>query len=933
MKYELYLISKYWNNHKKQVMLILGAVVLLVSSIVLNLLLARTETLRSCYSVYHDMGAMDDGFCDVSKKEIAQLKKEKMVKKVGVTSIVGSLQKGTVHITTGYYEDKTACELMSYGLSSGRMPEHKGEIAIEESLLHEMNLVAETGDKIELDLKLSDYTVEKRRYTLVGIIKDYSYSEWRKNNDLARTEDGEVYSNPDPFAILSKEEGQKYETLYQNCNITYVRGEYGENHFEELSDSLKKSLTPKSVGMISRKNALSTMLYDEQNDPDMKHMDKSANTKWMFVLSFMTAILSMLSIYSVLSTYMNQRKNSYLIYRMCGMKKKRITRMIAEEYVLFLLIGYMAGCVVGTIIYQLLLVIQYHCFYLEYLPGYIVDPIIRAKTYAPYLSALLMGIVVFLVMIVKQVLLPDNKKIQKKKCRNVYRRVITFYDERIMKVLSIVIVVFCLTFGYAYLRASIENMTMSSSQLFTLEDDGEDIRSTDYDFVIYRNKNGDIVDRANAYVNTGVSEETITKLRKNSQVKKVNAVITDIATELMIERTKETKELREAIKQADLKYQDKVACEESGKSFEKKWYEDFERYYEQFGVQDNVHYSMPVVACHESMVKELEKYLVAGEIDQEGLKDGSKVLLVQNQRSFLTNPFQVGDTLSLLERTLAHPEDAESDKSGKEQQATFAKVKVCGVIEVPESSSLKNMLEAYCPAITGINIAANVLTTRQGYLSWGFPQENYDRIGLRAADKDNLKAFDKSVRQNINARQGVTYISQYTQEKQLKQQIISAVTTYVCMLILMLVIFILGYANVITMQYEASQKRYALLNGMGVSRKRIRRSVLFTNMKTLVTSGVAAVLLYELFHVMLCAAVKIQTRLYESDKIAQEVKQTWFDKIQEIFLLDLNIKGQPVLGVELLLVIGITGIACVIIYINFAKKQKSVYREIEENQF
>jgi ABC-type lipoprotein release transport system permease subunit len=659
---------------------------------------------------------------------------------------------------------------------------------------------------------------------------------------------------------------------------------------------------------------------------------------WMLLLSLMTALITMISIFSIVSTYLEQRKNSYRILRVCGMKKSRIRRMMIMEIILFLLIGYIIGVLSGLIAHKIIMVIQYRYFGLEYLPGYSAEKIIQFHTYSPYLFALLFALLSFAAVAIKEMRAgKQKKKAGKKRVANPLNRVLNFYDQRRIKIVSVVLVLVSLSFGYAYLAASIEHDEGEYSDLFQLADSSmTDIRDSGFDYIIYRNKETDNKSGVNINVDTGVEQEVVDTLSRRDDVEDVQAVITDLTTELLIDRTVETEELRESIQDADYEHQTQGSAEEWGYDFDENWYQYYERYYEEFGLEEDVsHYSMPVVACTDDMLDLLEQYLVSGTIDREGILNGSAVLIVKNGESYLTNPFEVGDTMNLMDRVIKEESDIgqeSEDESYVPQTPIYASPVVCGVLEITDDN-LNDLLEAYDAPSYDVNIAANVLTTRSGYLSWGFPQSNYNKVCVKATEDADSAALDKAVNELITSKQGVTYVSLYTQLKKMQQKITSNVVSYVFTLILLLLIFLIGYGNILSMQYVASRKRNALLNGMGYSNRQTRRNFELSNLKYLGIASLISLVAILGIQGFLKLVVQFQVFILGYENMEYSDRMKIYDKLDEVFMLGYRIHSQNVIPVMIMLVAVVCLISWIVMRLLFSGRSETVYHEVEENAF
>jgi hypothetical protein len=344
---------------------------------------------------------------------------------------------------------------------------------------------------------------------------------------------------------------------------------------------------------------------------------------------------------------------------------------------------------------------------------------------------------------------------------------------------------------------------------------------------------------------------------------------------------------------------------------------------------------MPVVACADDMLDLLEPYLVSGTIDREGILNGSAVLIVKNGESYLTNPFEVGDTMNLMDRVMKEDSDSgqdSEDESYVPQTPIYASPVVCGVLEITDDN-LKDLLEAYDAPSYDVNIAANILTTRSGYLSWGFPQSNYNKVCVKATEDADSAVLDKAVNELITSKQGVTYVSLYTQLKKMQQKITSNVVSYVFTLILLLLIFLIGYGNILSMQYVASQKRNALLNGMGYSTRQTRRHFELSNLKYLGIASLISLVAILGIQGFLKLVVQFQVFILGYENMEYSDRMKIYDKLQEVFMLNYKIHSQNVIPAMILLAAVVCLISWIVMRLLFSGRSETVYQEIEENAF
>ena len=70
---------------------------------------------------------------------------------------------------------------------------------------------------------------------------------------------------------------------------------------------------------------------------------------------------------------------------------------------------------------------------------------------------------------------------------------------------------------------------------------------------------------------------------------------------------------------------------------------------------DDLLYRVPGTAADRDFLQSLAPYVSAGELDMEGLADGSKIVIVEYPEAELSNPFLVGDFVSLTDVVIQDP--------------------------------------------------------------------------------------------------------------------------------------------------------------------------------------------------------------------------------------------------------------------------------------
>ncbi len=233
--------------------------------------------------------------------------------------------------------DELALEVGNMRLLQGSMPQSKGEIAIEESVLKRMQLNANIGDEIQLPV----YWTKDRQYqenateqvfTITGIIKDYSRI-WMS--------DGSDPYNGFPGIWISDSENDKTGIKIDIIELEGIETtEQLEVRFQELSEIYTEN---NPVGYN-----INTYISAEK--------DSLESQKGMYLTMaaiFMgTAIMIIMSIaiVSVISLGIEERKRQQVILRQLGLNSRRCSLVIAIQIFGSASIGILPGIVVSILL-------------------------------------------------------------------------------------------------------------------------------------------------------------------------------------------------------------------------------------------------------------------------------------------------------------------------------------------------------------------------------------------------------------------------------------------------------------------------------------------------------------------------------------------------------------------------------------------------------
>ncbi len=222
--------------------------------------------------------------------------------------------------------DERAKELYDITLIEGRLPEKKGEIALEKDAYTRLKLTTAIGEKFTVKLKATDgaalcKNATEKTYTLTGITAD-------KRKNFETSYGGMNYYLP--AAIVSAEEsiepgGREFFGFYFNFPSA-VRGSMAqERYYNKLHDSYYSENTD----LYRYRFVILTAELGINFVPG--YGDISNSQSLIMTLAVVMCIASCIGIINAFNSILNQRKTQVGLYRAVGATKKQIIRIFGRE--------------------------------------------------------------------------------------------------------------------------------------------------------------------------------------------------------------------------------------------------------------------------------------------------------------------------------------------------------------------------------------------------------------------------------------------------------------------------------------------------------------------------------------------------------------------------------------------------------------------------
>lgn len=295
-----------------------------VPTVIFNYLQTEFEAVGDIYPTYHAM------YRNVDEKTADKMKKDTVFEKLGLREDVGSLYcEDEDIIIPMIFVDRTARELNKQKIETGKFPEKENEIAVSEGLLRSMGLSGKIGDSVKIPYQLmtgnKKEALETKEFVITGFTKD-SDEAIEKGIYTAYVSEG--------FA----------DTTVQNQEHSYRVYFRLANTAGKVTDELETEL--KKVGQeygVQEKDIVDNGTYLTAT-----YIDPAFYAGVGFVLA-VVMVAGVVTIYSIYYVSMFDKVQEYGRLRAIGATKKQIRKLVFREGFTVYLIAAPAGILLGLV--------------------------------------------------------------------------------------------------------------------------------------------------------------------------------------------------------------------------------------------------------------------------------------------------------------------------------------------------------------------------------------------------------------------------------------------------------------------------------------------------------------------------------------------------------------------------------------------------------
>ncbi len=836
---------KYWRKHKKSLAALLFSGVLLCALICCAMLTLRQEYIRQIDRMYNMEGHYEFLTTTEHQDVIDILTGEDTV--TGRMNVLGMMGVGNIKYEYGSLDDPN--DLAHIPMEAGRLPQKKGEIAIDRQVLTNFGFFGKVGDEITLD---------KGTFTLVGIIFDdrestdawcMSYGWCREGSRLRvdenkqnnyYIEDKSMFDKEYlvPLIFVSPDEEQTPEyTLVMIDNIAgldrmpYDYNWLADEPFEDgIGELVDKVADISGYDRDTFGRDYSGFFRDHRQQAIDFYYSKFYEQIYTKLLLYGAAIIiAVLSVIAVMRNIFSERENTISMLRRIGVSKRRIRVMYTIEYIFLGILQAVIGIAAGIGVHIGTYEYQVNVLEKSEFSGFSHNEYDRFLCPDPFVWSALIAAGVLLVGYVLAALMQRSRvpKLKRRKAGSVRRCFAKVFRNRavtVLQTMSLTLIIFGTLFGYMLFRPTIGGFDADGTFRRTLDTKfGDPFSMTQrFDFEEenvkeYYRADKTVTNEENMPMliklgqTTGIDDETADKLGKSYSKGVLPQTVISSKTELPRPVSWESQEVKD--------YFYKMSTEQG-----KKFYDNNESLYR-----------CKTSLSDRSTIKQLETYVISGEINTDKLSSGEEILYVVDHTD---STLKAGDKIGVV--------SADTTNGFGISEVNEAAVRIGAVIEI--SADMDNMLRY---AVTA-NDDVNLLTTVTGA----------QKLGLHGATYNELIARDE-IGKLLPMGTGFTVKSL----KQSKHDIfVQNATVYGSIVLLMFILSLLGfsaYFNGIGMKIRMKEYQISIMRAIGTPLKTLRRRLMLDSVRIPIVAGSIAYGLTRLMQFIMHSAQDHAFKLYE----------------------------------------------------------------------
>lgn len=838
---------KYWLNHKSRAFSVILAVAFAMAALTCTTFLVRGASQTELEGTISVCMFADLTLIDVDSEMMEKYQNDDRVEDSAVFYRDGKIKiSEDVEYVFGAMTEKGA-PLYHFPFEVGDYPQKSGEIAMTRTMLEALGYPAGVGMTVSVDLyDLDDNLVGNREFTVSGVLKDQSdyYFEPidRKYNNpnifasnfhdfyngpLAFVHPDELSKNAKTDLMLVSSKSDDYHSL--------------TNEFIENNIAYIKNYKNSQINIITEAGIFDT---EEEMLESLQFANPDEYTRTLIpVFTAVTMIVAFVSIFSVISTSLAERRRQLAMLRCIGMPKKKALLMMISETLVMVAIGLTIGYALGIVAYLTTFYVQKNILGLETYLAFSVHPAVAAVTVNPYVFPLVSCFICgFLAMVIPSLIELRRSPVEGLQTRAVKKRKALFKFKNktlligkisggLLQNLPYYIIVIAVTwlgvFGWAFFNAKTEVETTWPRHSLD-----NDLLGVDY--LANREEFNPL---GNAQLNQhfiGIAPEYAEKITNYPEVEKVLKAMEIRSTKVIFERGSLDEELEKAISPLNT---EKMINMDLDDLFYKTL--EFQGY-----AENEALYNVPTVAVTTDTFKELSKYLVEGEINADKLRSGEEVLVVKLGESEL---FSVGDTVSMTDVVIEdkaaeeyefqrggvpegaeisfyfkYPDDVRDDlvspgyAFGKRKDFT---VKIGGVLKFDNDDPICEFYRTL--SLVGGRRIFQFICDENAVPAWGLPDRNYTKLGVKLIEKADVDEFEKTWYEVVRSSPKIKSHSLAKVLRELNNKNNANASVFFAIIITVVILGLVGIVNSANLRVRKGLQSYSTVRALGLSQNKL----------------------------------------------------------------------------------------------------------------
>ncbi|MCH5207171.1 MAG: FtsX-like permease family protein, partial [Oscillospiraceae bacterium] len=834
--------------HKMRAFTIIFAIAMSMAAMTCAAFLVRSSTLAELERWLDETGNYDLLFIDASEELLSRYQNDGRFSETGLL-----YRSGNVSVPDGmeavYGGISSGAEgIFHFTLEDGRYPRKSGEIAAYRTFLEANGCAAKVGNTLTLELRDFDGNVRKtEEYTVVGVLWDQTGNIWNGGDGIIhrrlpalddhrifRGEYREDFTLPWVYMCEDELPEASVRDLMATAPsaLKEVEAELNENGVDYITTYRVFWLNYKADSNINHDIA------EEDVIDSLWNARKDRYSRWLMpVITVVIVLVGFVSISSVISTSLSERRRQFAMLRCIGMEKRRVLSMAFAETMALVVIGIAAGFVLGIGGYLLTLFIQKNFLGLHPYAAFKVHPVVKAANVNPYVlpaaASLLCSIPAVLVPYLIELRrspvegLSDKQKTFRKKGVRVKGKAAVLgkisggFKQNIPLFIIVVAVMWSAVFGYAFFTEEVKSQTYHDRK--ALE---ERATSLDYNASIdYLNE-----DFGNAQINRhsrGITAEQALRLSECPDIEILYKAIEAKSTKAVYNADTVSDNIDSSLYTSGL-HHDTDGMDE--------WVENSLRAQ---GYENEVLYNIPTLGVPEDTLEMLAEFLVEGSFNKDKLLSGEEILILRTERD---SPYSVGDVIPMTDIVIGETEFEEFDFSqGKVPENAVPNftysfpefpdvvwdgyafgtrcdytVTVGGIVKITNNERLSSFFKT--DSLYG-KCGFSILCAESAFERWGLPDRNYTKVGVKLVKKADTKAFEKLWMGIISESSGITQSSATMLKRRYNNIVATKMSVFGASIITVVILGLVGIVNSVNLRVRRGLRSYSTLRAIGLSKR------------------------------------------------------------------------------------------------------------------